>query len=240
MSKKSKKFTMPNDALLAAVDHEQELIRQELNSFYPDGLLADFSFSSESSPFAELLASDRETFSQERMIEECDRIRDNVRAKKPDNIEVRFTEGAQYFNGKKHPLGTTIVKFRAMGSSQPAYLYVRDGDTVDAMVFIGGENILAFLAAKDKDGKEQVIRLSEFHLLSYHENTDTNKEVGLMTSFVWPGIKIYSSILYAMNLFPVKNLLLSEWLRDEWQRAKDAAGQPTNQIEGGADHAQKA
>ena len=187
---------------------------------------------------AGLLASEQKTFSQEQMATECDRIRSYVRAKKPDNIEVRFNEGAHYFNGKKHPLGTTIAKFRAMDSSEPTYLYVKDGDTVDAMVFIGGENILAFLATKDKDGKEQITRLAEFHLLSCQENTDPNKEVGLLTSFVWPGVKIYSSVLLGSNLFPVKNLLLSEWLQDEWQRMKDTAGQ--HQIEGGAEHGQEA
>lgn len=38
----------------------------------------------------------------------------------------------------------------------------------------------------------------------------------------------------------VKDLLLSEWFRDEWQRMKDAADQPANQIEGGVEHGQKA
>ena len=126
-----------------------------------------------------------------------------------------------------------------MGSGKPIYLYVKDGDTVDAMVFIGGENILAFLATKDENGKEKFIRLSEFHLLSYHENTDPKKEVGLLTSFVWPGVNIYSSVLFAWNLLPVKNLLLSEWLQNEWQRMKDAADQSANQIEGGAEHGQE-
>ena len=239
MSKKSKKLTKFEKALLAAEDRERALIQQEVNNFYSNGILADFSFSSESSPLAGLRASEQEIFSQERMATECACIRANVQAKKPDNIEVRFNEGSHYFNGLKHPLGTIIAKFRPMGSGKPIYLYVKDEDTVDAMVFIGGENILAFLAMKDENGKEKFIRLSEFHLLSYYESTDLKKEVGLLTSFVWPGVKIYSSVLFAWNLFPVKNLLLSEWLQDEWQRMKDAADQPSNQIEGGAEHEQK-
>ena len=240
MSKKSKgKLSKAEKAALAAEDRERALIQQGINNFYPNGILADFSFSSENSPLAGLRASEQEIFSQERMATECVCIRANVQAKKPDNIEVRFNEGSHYFNGVKHPLGTTIAKFRPMGSGKPIYLYVKDGDTVDAMVFIGGENILAFLATKDENGKEKFIRLSEFHLLSYHENTDPKKEVGLLTSFVWPGVNIYSSVLFAWNLLPVKNLLLSEWLQNEWQRMKDAADQSANRIEGGAEHGQE-
>jgi len=236
---KKEKLSKAEKAAVAAFDHQEKLVQQAINSFYPDGILADFSFSSENAPFAELLASEQDTFSQEQMVEECKRIRSAVQAKKPNNIEVRFNEGAHYFDGVKHPLATTIAKFRAM-DGKPTYLYVKDRDTVDAIAFIGGDNVLAFLATKGKDGKEQIIRLSEFHLLSYHEASDPKKEVGLLTSFVWPGVKIYSSVLFAWNLFPVKNLLLSEWLQSEWKRIKDAAGQPANQIEGGAEHEQKA
>lgn len=238
MSKKTKKVTKA-DKTLSAMDREQAMIQQEINSFYPNGFLAEFSFSSEGNPFSELQASEQKVFSQEQMATECAIIRARVQAKKPNNIEVRFNEGSHYFNGVKHPLGTTIAKFRAMDSGEFTYLYVKDGDTVDAMTFIGGDNILAFLATKDKNGNEKFIRLSEFHLLSYHESTDPKKEVGLLTSFVWPGVKIYSSVLFTWNLFPVKNLLLSEWLQAEWQRMKDAAGQPANQIEGGVENGQK-
>lgn len=238
MGKKEKKLTKLEKAVIADMDREQTQIQQEIDSFYPNGTLPDITFSSEHNPFEKLLESEHKEFSQEQAAEECERIRGNVQAKKPNNIEIRFNEGAHYFNGVKHPLGTTIAKFRAM-DGKTIYLYVKDGDTVDAIAFIGGDNILAFLATKDKDGREQLIRLSEFHLLSYHETNDPKKEVGLLTSFVWPGVKIYSSVLYTWNLFPVKNLLLSEWLQDKWQRMKDAANQSANQIEGGVERGQE-
>lgn len=238
MGKKAKKLTKSEKATIVAMDRERALIQQEIELFYPGGVLADITFSSENNPFEKVLASERKEFSQEQMEEECERIRGYAQAKRPNNIEVRFNEGAHYFNGVKHPLGTTIAKFRAM-DGKTTYLYVKDGDTVDAIAFIGGDDILAFLATKDKDGKEQIIRLSELHLLSYHEADDPKKEVGLLTSFVWPGIKIYSSVLYTWNLLPVKNLLLSEWLRDEWQRMKDVSNQSANQIEGGVERGQE-
>lgn len=241
MSKKAKteKLSKSDKAMIAAWDREREQIRQEVSGFYPNGDLADFSFASGTNPFQELLASEQETLSQERMMEECERIRAYVQAKKPDNIEIRFNEGSHYFNGAKHPLATTVVKLRAMDSGKPIYLYMRDGDTIDAMVFIGGDDIRAFLATKDTDGKEQFVRLSEVHLLSYHENEDRMKETGLLTSFVWPGVKIYSSVLFCYSLSPLKNLLLSEWLQDQWKRIKDAAEQSATEMEGGADHGEE-
>lgn len=241
MSKKSNgKLSKTEKSLLADLDREREQLQQVVSGFYPNGVLADFSFASGTNPFEELLASEQEAFSQERMMEECVRIRSYVQAEKPNNIEIRFNEGVQYFNGVKHPLATTVVKLRAMDSGKPVYLYMRGGDTIDAMVFVGGDNVLAFLATKDKDGKEQFVRLSEVHLLSYNEDEDRMKETGLLTSFVWPGVKIYSSTLLSYSLLPIKNLLLSELLQDEWKRIKDAAGQSVTEIEGSVEHEQKA
>lgn len=73
----------------------------------------------------------------------------------------------------------------------------------------------------------------EFHLLSLRENPDPRKEIGLMASYLSLTAKVFTSIIFASSLDPIKNLLLSEWLQSEWQRAKDAASKSVNEATGG-------
>jgi len=93
---------------------------------------------------------------------------------------------------------------------------------------------VGIMLIRDENGDDYFLRLSEFHMLSLRTDPDPHKEVGLMTSFVWLSAKVYTSVVVAPSLDPIKNLLLSEALLAEWQRAKDAASKPSGE-EGGGD-----
>lgn len=43
-----------------------------------------------------------------------------------------------------------------------------------------------------------------------------------MTSFLWMRARVYTSTILSYNLDPVKNLLMADFLREEWEKQKDA------------------
>ena len=94
--------------------------------------------------------------------------------------------------------GNTVVKILPMDTSAQDYtfIFIKSGDTLDASVFLGGDNASGIMVIKDENGEECFLRISEFHLLSLRENPNPRKEVGLMTSFLWLTAKVYTSIIY--------------------------------------------
>lgn len=127
-----------------------------------------------------------QTPSQEQLLEKCQQIRDNVRQGKTDNIEIQFRKGRQLSDKQVFPLGNTVVKMLPMDTNTQDYtfIFIKSGDTLDASVFLGGDNASGIMVIKDENGEEYFLRISEFHLMSLRENPDLRKEVGLMTSFL--------------------------------------------------------
>lgn len=203
-----------------------ETIREE---FYPNGTLAEISFSSDPNVLANMVAKaqapdilEQQPMTQEQMEEHCIRIRENVKMGKVENFEIRFDQMAQMFSGKKYELGNTICKIRTCtGDTSPTFLFFKEGSSLSVRVFIEGENATAIMAIRGEKEGDYFIKLSEFHMVSFQKNPDPRKEVGLVTSYVWLTARVYSSVVFALTLDPIKNLLLSEWLQAEWKRAKE-------------------
>lgn len=195
-----------------AIDEEYEEVKQEASNFYKDGTLVDIS---KQKSITEIMADilkmpNTQMLTAEQMQEKCLKVRENVIAEKSDNIEIDFIHGIQKFEGKEHQLGETVFKAIEFTTHKAIYGYCRKGEVKDILIFIGGDDAKAFLAAKDDKGNTYSIELGEFHMLSVSENSKPGREIGLLTSFSWFRAKIYSSIILAFNLDPVKNLLLGE------------------------------
>lgn len=234
---KGNKSNLENRIGQMVLQNEKEA-KAVTDAFYPDSVIAPFSFSSEQNPFAPLLAQVKtppvpQTSTQEQLTELCQLIRADVKQGKPGSIEIQLNKGRQLSDKNVFPFGNTVVKLRIMDADEPIYLFIKADDTLDAAVFLGGDNATGIIVIKDEKGEEHFFRLSEFHLLSLRENPDPRKEIGLMTSYLYLTAKVYTSIIFATNLFPVKNLLLSECLQKKWQRAKDSAAKSSNEIAGG-------
>ena len=236
---KNSGITLEN-RIIQMQEQEEKSVKSEVSKFYLDGTLPDFIPSSKQAPLAPLLAqaktlSDPQALTQEQLAKECLSIRGNVKAGKPGNIEIQLNIGRQRFDRQILPLGNTVVKLRPMDADKPYYFFIKTGDTLDTSVFFGGESAVGVILLRDENGDDFFLRLAEFHMLSLRENPDPRKDVGLMTSYLWLTANIYSSVIFASSLNPIKNLLLSEWLQTEWQRAKDAASKPSG-ADGGGNH----
>lgn len=232
------KISKTEDRILKMMDQANEKANAAVSVFYPDGIIANFTPSSAEHPLAALFTqvkqpSTLQSPTQEQLSDACQQIRENVRQGKPGNAEVQFNKGRQLSDKQVFPLGNTVAKILPMDFNQPFYSFIKSGDTLNASVFLGGDNAYGILAMKDESDEDYFFRLSEFHLLSLRENPDPRKEIGLVTSYLWLTAKVYSSVIFAFSLDPIKNLLLSDLLQAEWQRAKDAASKPTNEATGG-------
>lgn len=219
---------------------EEAKVKAVANNFYSDGVIAPFSLSSEQDPLAPLLAlakasSTPQALTQEQLSESCLQIRRNIQQGKSSNIEIQLHKGRQLSDNQPFPLGNTVIKVLPMDANEPNYLFIKGGDTLDASVFLGGDNAVGIVLLKDKNGDDYFFRLAEFHMLSLRENSDPRKEVGLMTSYLWLTAAVYSSVVFASTLNPIKNLLLSEWLQTAWQQAKEAASK-ASEAEGSESH----
>ena len=226
MSKKNE--TKLADHAIQLLDQQNELAKTATNNFYDDSILVNFTPSSAKQPLATLLTLAKQppapqAMTQEQLLDTCMNTRIDVKQGKPGKIEIQFNMGRQISDQQILPLGNTVVKALPMNSNQPAYLFIKAGDTLDAHVFLGDGNIPGVMAIEDENGEGCFLPLAEFHLLSLREDPDPRKEIGLITSYLWLTAKVYSSIIFAASLNPIKNLLLSEWLQAEWQCAKDAA-----------------
>lgn len=229
------------DFLFKEMEKEKQEVQAVCSVFYPDGVLADFLFSSDKDIAKSLIAQSQAIttatspdLTQEQLEEQCHLIQGNVKQGKADNIEVRLDQMAQLFEKKKHSLWKTALRINVWDDDVGSRcIFIKDDSTLDFRVFIGGENAVAIAATRNEEGEVRYTRLSEFHLLSFRENSDSQKEVGLVTSYIWLSAKIFTSVIFAYNLDPIKNLILSDWLQSEWQRAKEAGEQLSDEMPGG-------
>lgn len=224
----SKKFI---DKLMKRQENEEIELKNQVGLFYEDGERMEITASFDKDPFTTIFSELRkdttpQTFTEEQMLEKCIQIRDNVKQSKPDNIELNFIQMVQRFNGNNFDLSNAVIKVFATDADRPVYLHIRKGDILSSLVFIGGDDAQAFLVTKDDGGKNSVIRLSEFHLLAISENSSPEKEIGMMISYSWIGAKVHANVIIGMSLNPIKNLLLSEGLRNinnETQKTNEIA-----------------
>lgn len=160
-------------------------------------------------------------FDQEQCESICLEIRERVKHEESDSIEVNLDKKNQRYKGMKYELGDVLIKVLVMDIDTPYYLYLTEKDSIEAIVFLGGEEGQAFMAAKKEEGEVVYIRLAEFHLLSVNSNLKLEGEVGLMTSYSWLIGKVHSSVVYCDNLNPIKALFLSEGIRAKENKIKE-------------------
>lgn len=153
-------------------------------------------------------------FNQEQLEAKCKQIRTEVKQGKESSVEVNFVNGYQNFKGCKYELSDTVIKVFVMNEKAPIYLHLHKSDSVNCLVFLGGEEGQGILAIKRDDEKVTFVRVSEFHMLSISENSEPNREIGLMTSYLWITAKVSSSVVMGENLIPIKNLLCVDGLKN--------------------------
>lgn len=221
------------------------VVRSEVLKFYPKDPLGKFPLASATNSPTPLLAHAKKppdnpmAPSEEQLYEQCSKIRANVKAGKAGNIEIHFHRSRQIFDKNDLPLGSTAVKVQPWNASEPEFFFIKDGDTLDAMVFLGGDNNWAIMLVRDENGKGFFLKLAEFHMLSIQEKTDPSMETGLMTSYSWTTGKPFTSIIAASNLDSVRNLFVSSYLEREWQQTKDATEKSLSELKGGDENGQE-
>ena len=224
------------ERLLTRGEAERSLINKQLSEFYPNGTLTDFAGAEAGdNPFKQIfstlrLGSAPQPLTDDAMFEACLQIRRHVKEKQAGHTEINFRHGVQRINGRSYPLASTLIKARAMLGDSPVFLYVGKENSLNSIIFIGGDSADAFLVTRDDDGKDCVVRLEEFHALSISEHSVPGDEVGLMTSFHWKSAQVSTGIVTGNNLDPIKSLLLSEAFRKI-----EATQQESAEIETGGD-----
>ena len=105
-------------------------------------------------------------------------------------------------------IDTCIVMLCPIGSNKPCFIYLDKTDASDSVVLANSEQ--AYLLTRSSTGK-RLIKLSEFHILSYSMNTVFKIESGLFTSFSSSEKNVCSEFIQSDSLGPLKNLFLSLW-----------------------------
>lgn len=247
MSKKTK-VKLDKQFIKMLEQEESERIAATKNFCDANGTWVDFTYSSGQDPLAPFRALAKvspapQALTQDQLRERCKQIRDNIKLGVPGNIEVQLNKGRQMY-GQAYGqtsflLGNMVVKILPMDVGKPEYLFIKDGDTLDTSIFLGGEYGSGIMLITDERGDDYFLRLSEFHLISIEAESNSPEKVALMTSFIRFTAKVYTSVFRAADFYPIISLLLSDWIQEEWKRAKDAATESSNKEIGGDINEQK-
>ena len=248
---KSKKSISKQDKWLSKLNEQRSYeIKDATEKFYDSNYgLVDFSFSSEQEPLADLCTlakapSAPHTLTQDQLRERCEQIRSNIKLGISDNIEVQLNKGRQmsgllYGKPSSLLLGNIVVKIVPMDVGKSKHLFIKDGDTLDAAIFLGGEYGSGIMLITDEYGDDYFLRLDEFYLFSIDPKSNPEKQVAILTSYNWLTKKVYTTVFCAVSCYPIVSLLLSDWIKEEWKRAKDAATGSFNKEIGGDTNEQK-
>lgn len=155
------------------------------------------------------------TLTEEQMKQECLQIREYIKNGKPANIEIDFSKGTHISKDGRRKLKETVIKAISLNdeSQEFHFFHIGKDEIYDFAVFIGGDNLNAFLLIKEEDSIESVTQLSEFYLLSIFKKNESVWEAGLMTSYSWVGGYVSSGTVTSVNLGPIEVMFMSDWLR---------------------------
>ena len=229
---KEDKFTK---LFMKKAEDERRLVASQLGKFYPDGTLADFTqTASDDNPFKAIFSTLRndsqlQSMTEKQMLESCYVIRERVKEKQPGHTEINFRKRVQKVNGNEYPLGSTVIRIRAMSGDTPVFIYLEGKDSLNSIVFIGGDSAEAFIVTQDEDENDCVVRLEEFCSLSISENSKPGDEIAIMTNFYWTFAQVNVEIIAGNSLDPIKSLLLAVVFKN-----KDAERQKPAGIEKGS------
>ena len=63
--------------------------------------------------------------------------------------------------------------------------------------------------------------------------------MAILTSYNWLTKKVYTTVFSGADYLPILSLLLSDWIQEQWKRAKDAATESSIKEIGGDTNEQK-
>lgn len=224
------------DKLIKSEEKKETALKKQVDLFYENGERVDIISTSEKDPFLAIFATLRknntpQTLTEEQMMEKCVQIREYVNLGRRDNIEIDFQNMITRFDGFCYDLQVTLIRVLAMDGDRPIYLHILKSDILNSVIFIGGNDEQAFLKTKDAGGRDRVLRLSEINMLSFSNDSDPKKDIGLITDYSWMNAIICYSAMLGLNRSAVQNILSSEHMRNlylEPQKSKDGAKKQTN------------
>lgn len=147
--------------------------------------------------------------SNEEDLKMCSIISNNAKSGIPNNHLFEFRNKFHAGSAGLSYIDTCIVMLCPIGSNKPCFIYLDKTDASDSVVLANSEQ--AYLLTRSSTGK-RLIKLSEFHIMSYTINSVFKMESGLFTSFSASEKKVYSEYIQADSLAPMKNLFLSLWM----------------------------
>ena len=163
----SKKSISKQDKWLSKLYEQRSYeIKDASEKFYDSKYgLVDFSFSSEQDPLADLRTLAKtppapNALTQDQLLELCVQIRNNNNLGKLDNIEIQLNYGLQRHGKATFTLGNMVVKIVPMDVGEPRHLFIKDGDTLDAAIFLGGEYGSGIMLITDEYGDDYFLRLN--------------------------------------------------------------------------------
>lgn len=205
-----------NEYILNEFMKQEDTVQEHLSNFVEDEVILNIRHASDyKDPLEGIIIREDislQPLNEEEMVEECEHIKRNVGKEILNNIIIDFIQGNHTFEGRTHELYNTLIKIDVMDSEKPVYYHMNKGDILNAWIFIGGDNVNAYLLRIDEKNVPSILRLSEIVLISISEEKLSKRinEMALMTSYSWLEAKIHSGVVAGLHLNQIKALLLSD------------------------------
>jgi len=210
------------------IQRQEEKFKMTCKQFYPEGTVTDFRFPAvgDYDTFGDIYErSLRYSFSDKENREDVEKriiqIHQNVREGKAGNFEVHFDKGMIQFGNSKYGLANAIAMIRLGPDCE--HVFFKEGDRYGARVFIEAASKNAFFVLgydeKDKNNNKDtaIILLDEFYLLG----SCCNEKSGIMVGYDWAFNNIYCDLVEEVIFNPIKELLVADWLQEEWEKTKE-------------------
>lgn len=177
-------------------------------------------------PFAELaikreMSGDRQLLSQEEMEVECTRIKEFIEKGTDGNFLIRLDTMMQICNRKKYPLNEVLIKVHILEEKRPRFLFLKSSETLQVLVFIGGESKSCFLVIKEDEDKLHYLQVQEFYMLSIVKDCDAKHCWGLATSYNIFTEAVYSEFIQGINFKPIIMMFTSDWFKQKGYEKKE-------------------
>lgn len=210
------------------IEQEHIQVMNTCRKFYPDDINSQrFIHSSDPKALEKILdqlcnGSSPQPDVQQSLQEQCLQIQAKALSGEYDQAILSLDRGKLIIQNKSYELGNTTIKVQSTDSNiPPVYIFMKKGGTLFTRIYLSRDYPDGVMAILNEENKEVYIPLAECHVLTIQENAEARKEIGLMLSFTRVIRHVFFSIIMALNLDPIKNLLLSEWLTSEWEKAKE-------------------
>ena len=224
----SKKRDNNMNKFLTMMEQEGQQVEYVCSMFYPDGTISpDLIYTSDPEASKKILdklcwQGSSPQPGVKSLKEQCLKIQEKALSGEDDQAIVSLDLGKLIIHNKSYKFGNTLIKVQSTASNtSPAYIFFKEGSTLLSRIYLSNSNSDGVMAILNEENEEVFIRLAECHVLSIQEKSEARREIGLMLSFTRAIRHVYFSIIMALNLDPIKNLILSEWLTSECEKAKE-------------------